>query len=122
MEKVSKRRKILAFTGKQRLPSPLALAITRNNSTADFIIADITERSPNVLYELGIAHALAKPVVILTQTADDVPFDLGSRRILIYGDYKKEELPRILDNAITEIMKEYGWVVDEVTSANQETL
>jgi hypothetical protein len=28
---------------------------------ADFVIADITGRNPNVLYELGIAHALAKP-------------------------------------------------------------
>ena len=38
-------------------------------NAADFVIADITGRNPNVLYELGLAHALAKPVLILSRNA-----------------------------------------------------
>lgn len=48
------------------------------------IIADITSRNPNVYYELGIAQALGKPVLLIAQTADDLPFDLSVWRVLIY--------------------------------------
>ena len=40
------------------------------------ITADVTGRNPNVMYEIGMAHTLGKPVIIMTQTMDDVPFDL----------------------------------------------
>jgi len=36
-----------------------------------FIIADLTRRNPNVFYELGIAHAIGKEVVLITQTMED---------------------------------------------------
>lgn len=40
------------------------------------IIADCTGRNPNVFYEIGIAHTVGKPVILITQNTDDVPFDL----------------------------------------------
>ena len=52
---------------------------------ATFIVADITGRNPNVLYELGIAHTLAKPVLILSKNSADIPIDLATRRVLLYG-------------------------------------
>src|SRR6266849_4602149 len=48
-------------------------------SKADVIIADMTGRNPNVFYEVGYAHALGKPVLLLTQATDDIPFDLKHR-------------------------------------------
>ena len=51
-----------------------------------FIVADITGRNSNVLYELGIAHTLGKDVVVLTQSAGDIPFDLKPLRHVIYED------------------------------------
>jgi len=51
---------------------------------ADFIVADLSERNPNVFYETGYAHALGKPVVLLTRAIDDVPFDLRHQNILAY--------------------------------------
>jgi len=53
---------------------------------ARFIIADLTDMNANVFYELGLAHALAKPVILLTQSIDHVPFDLKAHRCLVY-DY-----------------------------------
>ena len=44
-------------------------------SDSDIIIADLTASNPNVFYELGIAHAVGKPVVLLTQSIEDVPFE-----------------------------------------------
>ena len=37
---------------------------------ARIIIAEMTERNPNVFYELGIAHTLGKPVIMITQSMD----------------------------------------------------
>jgi nucleoside 2-deoxyribosyltransferase len=54
--------------------------------SADMIIADMTRRNPNVFYEVGYAHALDKPTILLTSTADDIPFDLRNRRHLIYNN------------------------------------
>lgn len=54
-------------------------------SGASYVIADITGRNPNVLYELGMAHTLAKPVLILSRKAEDIPIDLSTRRVIVYG-------------------------------------
>lgn len=48
------------------------------------ILADCTDRNPNVFYEIGIAHTLGKPVVLITQNEDDIPFDLRNRRFIKY--------------------------------------
>jgi hypothetical protein len=54
-------------------------------SKADLIVADMTGRSPNVFYEVGYAHALGKNVILLTQKAEDIPFDLKHYTHIIYG-------------------------------------
>lgn len=51
---------------------------------ARLIVADLTGKNANVFYELGIAHALGKDVILMTQTMDDVPFDLKSIRCIVY--------------------------------------
>lgn len=58
--------------------------ITKSIRKARLVIADLTGRNPNVFYEVGIAHALKKQVLLMTQSIDDVPFDLRHRRALIY--------------------------------------
>jgi hypothetical protein len=54
-------------------------------SKADIIIADMSGKNPNVFYEVGYAHALGKQVVLLTQRADDIPFDLKHFPHIVYG-------------------------------------
>lgn len=51
---------------------------------AEVCVADVTDRNPNVSYELGMAHALNKPVIIITQDVKDVPFDYSHLRALEY--------------------------------------
>lgn len=67
----------------QNILSDVVTAIT----TSDVIIADLTDSNPNVYYELGLAHALLKPVVLLTQDIGSVPFDLRSYRMLEYDTH-----------------------------------
>lgn len=71
---------------------------------AKVVIAELTGRNPNVFYELGIAHALNKPVVQLTQNIDDVPFDIRHLRTLEYGwreEWPAQELD-LLRHRLTE--------------------
>jgi nucleoside 2-deoxyribosyltransferase len=51
---------------------------------ADIIIADCTNRNPNVFYEVGIAHAMGKQTILMVQTIDDIPFDLRGLRVIEY--------------------------------------
>lgn len=53
---------------------------------ADLIVADMTDRNPNVFYEVGYAHALAKPTILLTREAEDIPFDLKHFPHILYGE------------------------------------
>jgi hypothetical protein len=51
---------------------------------ARVVIVDFTGKNPNVMYETGIAHTLGKLVVPITQSLDDVPFDIRHHRVLKY--------------------------------------
>lgn len=53
---------------------------------AQVVIVDFTGKNPNVMYETGIAHTLGKTVVPISQSMDDVPFDLKHHRVLRYLD------------------------------------
>lgn len=48
------------------------------------VVCDFTDRNANVFYETGIAHTLGRPVVPITQSDADVPFDLRQHRYLLY--------------------------------------
>lgn len=43
---------------------------------ARLVLADCTEKNPNVFYEIGIAHAVGKKVLLITRSAKDVPSDI----------------------------------------------
>jgi hypothetical protein len=60
--------------------------IWRGVNEANIIIADITNRNPNVFYELGIVHTLGKNGILLTQNLVDIPFDLKRYRVIEYED------------------------------------
>lgn len=53
-------------------------------SASKVLLADLTGKNANVFYELGLAHALAKPVVFTTSDLADVPFDLRHLRVATY--------------------------------------
>jgi hypothetical protein len=58
--------------------------IWQNICNSRLVIADCTGRNPNVFYEIGVAHCVGTPVLLITQRPDDVPFDLRAIRYLSY--------------------------------------
>ena len=53
---------------------------------ANVIIAEITPTNANVFYELGYAHALKKPVILLAERGTALPFDVSGYRVIFYDD------------------------------------
>jgi len=51
---------------------------------SSIVICDCTGRNPNVFYEIGIAHTLAREVILITQAEADIPFDLRHLRFILY--------------------------------------
>ncbi|HSS22408.1 MAG TPA: hypothetical protein VLL54_20215 [Pyrinomonadaceae bacterium] len=67
---------------------------------ADLIVADLTGKNPNVFYELGYAHAVDKTTILITQSIEDVPFDLRHRQLIEY-----QRTPRGLKRLAENIVK-----------------
>jgi nucleoside 2-deoxyribosyltransferase len=73
--------------------------------SAHVVVADMTGRNSNVYYEVGYAHALGKDVVLLTQRAEDLPFDLRGFNHIIYEGritVLKEKLAQRLNAMLSE--------------------
>ncbi len=77
-------------------PTDILDDIWRGITGASCVIADISGRNANVMYELGMAHTLAKPVIILSRHAEDIPIDLSTRRVILYGTAQGDDWQAVL--------------------------
>jgi len=60
--------------------------VIENIMKADLIVADMTGTNPNVLYEVGYAHALRKEItVLITEDVKYIPSDLRGINHIVYG-------------------------------------
>ena len=66
--------------------SPIIEDIWKYTNEARIVVAELTGRNGNVFYETGVAHTVGKDVILITQSMDDVPFDLRHLRCIVY-DY-----------------------------------
>jgi hypothetical protein len=86
-------------------PSTITNDIWSYTKSAKLLLADLTGKNPNVFYELGLAHALAKPVILIAASMEDIPFDLRALRIIIY-DKNAPNWGNILKKKIEASIKE----------------
>lgn len=87
------------------LPSAIVQDIWSYVRTARVMLADLTHKNANVFYELGLAHAIDKPVVLLSQSMEDVPFDLRALRVITY-EVEHPGWGELLRQRITAALKE----------------
>ncbi len=78
--------------------------IWRSMRSCRVVVAELSERNPNVMYEIGLAHAIGKPIVLLTREQDDVPFDLRSLRYIFY-DTNDPGWGENLRNSLREMLR-----------------
>lgn len=76
--------------------------VWRGIRQATVLVAELTSKNPNVFYELGLAHALEKPVILVSSNQEDVPFDLRHIRVVLYDQadpfWGQKLIDKIADN------------------------
>lgn len=68
-------------------PGIITSQVIQHVVTDPLVVADLTERNPNVFYELAVRHALRKPLVQIIRKGEAIPFDVAHTRT-IYVDHK----------------------------------
>lgn len=87
-------------------------AIIKGVYESDLVIANLTGNNPNVMYEVALRHASAKPIIHITENLNDLPFDINDQRTIEYiddmaGAHKLKEDLRIMINKV-----DYNKLVD----------
>src|SRR5437588_1324515 len=91
----------------QVLTVPLLEKINDYISRADVIIADCSKRNPNVFYELGIAHAHGKEVILITgDLISEAPSDIRHFEFIRYDLDRHVEFLDRLDNALRNVFRD----------------
>lgn len=52
---------------------------------ADLIIGETTSRNANCFYEIGYAHAVGRPTILIGRKGQEVPFDLRAMNLVFYS-------------------------------------
>jgi len=89
-------------------PSPIISDIWEHTKKAKILIADLSGKNSNVFYELGLAHAIGQPVILIAETLDDVPFDLKILRVIRYSKNDPnwgDDLKTQISLTIKEVLK-----------------
>jgi len=91
----------------QVLTRPILDKITNSIRNADVMIADCSGRNPNVFYELGIAHAYGKKVILITKDpVHEAPSDIRHYEFIHYELDGHIEFLKRLDNALYNVFTE----------------
>lgn len=82
---------------------------------ADVVLADVTGANPNVFYEIGLAHAIGRPVIYMTQDPPErAPVDIRQFEFICYDLGRHDELLSRIDNAIQNVfVGKYRSMYDE---------
>ena len=93
-------------TGDLATPGNILDQVWQGIRGSDAVIADITGTNPNVFYEIGLAHALGKEVILMSQEAG-APFDIRSSRRIHYDLDGLNTLKANLETAFRAISARY---------------
>lgn len=74
--------------------------------SAKLVVANLTGRNPNVMYELALRHAIGKPAIMIVEEGTNIPSDIVMQRIIPYYNdaMGTKELRDALRKAESEIV------------------
>ncbi|HUV30423.1 MAG TPA: hypothetical protein VMY05_04940 [Acidobacteriota bacterium] len=78
------------------------------------VIADLTERNPNVFYELALRHALKKPLVQISQKDEQIPFDVATMRTIAIDHHDLDSVEQAKKDLIGQIKTVEGRAPDKI--------
>ena len=90
----------------------------------DLVIANLTNRNPNVMYELALRHAIAKPTIMIAEKGTNLPSDIIMQRTIFYCNDAKGvlELREQLKDAVskTDFDNKSGPIYDVLGDISQD--
>jgi hypothetical protein len=91
-----------------RAPGNIMNQVWQDIRRSDVIVADLTGENPNVFYEMGLAHALGKAIIMIKQKdTHRVPFDVSNYKYREYETQKLGELEAWLSGAFNSVPQRY---------------
>jgi nucleoside 2-deoxyribosyltransferase len=76
-------------------------------SNADLVIADITGANRNVMFEVGVALGMGKPLLLLSQERfTDLPFDLRAHQVAVYRPGDMESVRKFMELSLRDTLRE----------------
>lgn len=69
-----------------RLESSILQAIATTIKESALVIADVSGSNPNVMFEVGLAMAADRPVLLMASSSRVIPFGFAGARFFIYGE------------------------------------
>lgn len=89
---------------------------------ADLVIADVTGSTPNVMYELGLATAANKPLVIIANSSSSIPFDIAGFKYLVYDETDRlDQFVDLLAGWARHVLEDPNWVRRDRTRTSQQS-
>ncbi|MFX0077225.1 MAG: hypothetical protein ACFE96_17410 [Candidatus Hermodarchaeota archaeon] len=76
--------------------------VCKSIQEAGVIVADLTDRNPNVFFELGLAFGLEKRYILLSQDYD-LPFDMRTFNVIVYAPKKIAVLKQNIKQTLTAL-------------------
>ena len=99
-------------TGDRATPGNIMDQVWTGIRGADAVVADITGGNVNVYYEIGLAQALGKEIILISQD-QDAPFDIRAFRRFHYRASDPRDLTKKLEEAFSAISARYPHEGDE---------
>ena len=91
-------------------PGDIMNRVWQDIRKSDVIVADLMEQNPNVFYEMGLAHALGKTIIMIKQkNSGAVPFDVSNHKYFEYDLKNLDELKTWTGNAFRSVPRRYSF-------------
>lgn len=66
------------------MPGSINKQIVQEIHDSDLVIANLTDKNPNVMYELALRHCLGTPAIMIAEKGTELPFDINNQRTIFY--------------------------------------
>lgn len=102
----------------EETPGSISRSIVERIINSEMIIADISDKNPNVFYEIAIRNAVKKPIIIIRSPEQKPPFDIQDKRAIAVDMSK----PNIWRPAMNKLKKQIESAEDNPTNASESIL